>query len=95
MDVLNLTHSPENCLNFGCFGRSSQLGRRPCRRRVTDECQLLPRGHRQHRATQRQVSNQASDEQGLLAKSAMQVAEYEHQCQKRCSNGRVAGDGDW
>ena len=24
----------------------------------------------------------------------MQVPEYEHQCKKRCSNGRVASDGD-
>ncbi len=23
-----------------------------------------------------------------------QVPEYEHQCKKRCSNGRVASDGD-
>ena len=59
-----------------------------------DECRPSPRGHRQHRVTQRQANNQASDEQGLLGKSAMQVPEYDHQYKKRRSNGRVAGDGD-
>ena len=59
-----------------------------------DECQPLPRGLRQHRVIQRQVSNQASDEQGPLGKGAMQVPEYEQRCQKRSSNGRVASDGD-
>jgi hypothetical protein len=38
--------------------------------------------------------NQASDDQGLLGKSAMQVPEYEDQCEKRCSNSRVVSDGD-
>ena len=61
---------------------------------MKDKCQLPPRGRRQHRAAQRQASNQASDEQGLLGKRAMQVLEYEHQWKKRSSNGRVAGDGD-
>ena len=93
MYALNLTHSPENDLILG-VGRSSQTGRRPCRRRVKDECQLSPRGRRQHRVEQRQACNQASDEQGLLGKCARQVLEYEHQCNKRGSNGRVASDGD-
>lgn len=53
-----------------------------------------PRGRRQHRVAQRQASNQASDEQGFLGKRAKQVPEYERQCNKRSSNGRVASDGD-
>ena len=59
-----------------------------------DERRMSPRGLRQHRATQRYASNQASDEQGLLEKCAMQVPEYELQCKKRSSNGRVASDED-
>ena len=40
-----------------------------------------PRGLRQHRVTQRQASNQASDEQGALGEStAMEVPEYPAQC---------------
>ena len=53
-------------------GRTFHYGRRPCRRRANDERRKPPRGRRQHRATQRQASNQASDEQGLLGKCAMQ-----------------------
>ncbi len=37
---------------------------------TSTECS--PRGLRQHRVAQRQVSNQASDEQGLLGQRAMQ-----------------------
>ena len=59
-----------------------------------DERRMPPRGRRQHRVAQRHASNQASDEQGLLGKRAMQVPEYDHQCKKRCSDGRVASDGD-
>jgi len=47
------------------------------------ETSLLPppRGLRQHRAAQRQASNQASDEQGALGESsAMEVPEYPVQC---------------
>ena len=56
--------------------------------------QVTPRSRRQHRDTQRYASNQASDEQVLLGKCATQVPEYEDQCKKRCSNGRVASDGN-
>ncbi len=92
MYALNLNLSPENPI-LG-VGRSSQSGRRPCRRRAKDECQLPPRGRRQHRVVQRQARNQASDDQGLLGKCARQVPEYERQYKKRYSNGRVASDGD-
>ncbi|MBL7178062.1 MAG: hypothetical protein ISS66_19735 [Desulfobacteraceae bacterium] len=54
-----------------------------------------PRGLRQHRATQRQASNQAGDDQGALGEStAMEVPEYHGQCKKRSWDGRVASDGD-
>ena len=54
-----------------------------------------PRGRRQHRAAQRQASNQASDEQGALGESsAMEVPEYLVQYEKRARDGRVASDGD-
>ncbi len=92
MYALNLNRSPEKLLILG-VGRSYHAGRRSGRRRAKDECQLPPRGLRQHRVAQRHASNQASDE-GLLGKSVMQVPEYEHQCKKRCSNGHVASDGD-
>ena len=52
--------------------RSFQFGRRPCAKRVIDERGASPRGLRRHRVTQRLVSNQASDEQGLLGKCARQ-----------------------
>ena len=66
MYALNLNRSPEKPLILG-VGRSPQIGRRSYRRRAKDECQLPPRGLRQHRAAQRHASNQASDE-GLLGK---------------------------
>jgi len=62
--ALNLNRSPEKPLILG-VGRSCQTGRRPCRRRAKDECQLSPRGLRQHRVAQRYASNQASDERAL------------------------------
>jgi hypothetical protein len=70
--ALNLKHSPENRRISG-VGRSYRVGRRPCGRYAKDEYQPSPRGLRQHRVTQRQASNQASDEQGLLGQSAMQT----------------------
>jgi len=69
--ALNLKQSPENSLILG-VSRSSHFGRRRNRKRVTDERGLPPRGLRQHRAVQRIASNQASDEQGLLGRSARQ-----------------------
>jgi hypothetical protein len=91
--AVNLTHSPETLGLWG-MSRSYQAGRRRCGRRASDECQRSPRGLRQHRVMQGQVSNQASDEQGRLGNGAMRVPEYEHQCKKRGSKGRVASDGD-
>ena len=55
-----------------------------------------PRGLRQHRAAQRQASNQASDEnQVLLGKTSTEVPEYSVQCKKRTGEGtsRVMGTG--
>ena len=69
--ALNLTRSPEKAEIWG-VSRSHRYGRRRCGRCATDECQPSPRGLRQHRGTQRQASNQASDEQGLLGNSARQ-----------------------
>ena len=40
------------------------------------------------------VGNQASDEQGLLGKGAMQYPSTDDQCKKRRSDGRVASDRD-
>jgi len=40
------------------------------------------------------VSNQASDDQGLLGKGAMQYPSTGDQCNKRRSDGRVASDKD-
>ena len=53
-----------------------------------------PRGLRQHRARQRQRSNQASDERALWESSARGIPEYSDQCKKRAGNGIVASDGD-
>ena len=82
MYALNLPHSPENYLILG-VSRSLHRGRRQNGKRDMDERGLSPRGRRQHRAAQRHVSNQASDDQGLLGKCATQVPEYGHQCEKR------------
>ncbi len=91
--ALNLNRSPEKILILG-VGRSPGNRRRPHTRRAKDERRVPPRGLRQYRDAQRQASNQASDEQGLLGKCATQVPEYGHQCEKRGSNGRVASDRD-
>ena len=59
-----------------------------------DEFASPPRSLRQHRAAQRQASNQASDEQGALGEAmAREVPEYFVQCKKRARKGRVASDG--
>ena len=55
-----------------------------------------PRGLRQHRAAQRQASNQASDaNQALLGKTSTEVPEYSVQCKKSMEEGtsRVMGTG--
>ncbi len=49
------------------YPTSYQFGRRRSGRCVTDECRPSPRGLRQHRVIQRQVSNQASDDPGSWA----------------------------
>ncbi len=69
--ALNLTRSPEKAEIWG-VSLSYRYGCRRCGRRDTDEYRPSPRGLRQHRGTQRQASNQASDEQGLLGNSARQ-----------------------
>ena len=96
MFALNLTRSPEKRRILG-VSRSYHLGRRQHGKRDKDERGLSPRGLRQHRVAQRHASNQASDEQGLLGKSARQVPEYGHQCKKRCvqmAASRVMGTGE-
>jgi len=80
--ALNLKRSSENLHVLG-VSRSFHDGRRRNRKRAKDKRGLSPRGLRQHRAAQRYAINQASDEQGLLGKCAMQVPEYGHQCKKR------------
>ncbi len=92
--ALNLKRSPENAEIWG-VSRSYRYGRRRCGRCATDECRPSPRGLRQHRVTQRQASNQASDEQGLLGNRAMQYPSMglnvKREVQKAAS--RVMGAG--
>ena len=92
--ALNLTHSPEN---QGFWERADPLqqGAGHAVSAIKTSAKPTPRGLRQHRAAQRQASNQASDEQGALGEStAMEVPEYLVQCKKRTWDGRVASDGD-
>jgi len=92
--ALNLTHSPEK---YECWERADPLllGAGQAVSAIETSTEPSPRGRRQHRATQRQASNQASDEQGALGESAaMEVPEYLAQCRKRARDGRVASDGD-
>ena len=91
--ALNLNHSPENRRISG-EGRSYRVGRRPCVRCVEDEHRAPPRGLRQHRVTQRQASNQASDEQGLSGQCAKQPPSMGGNVKKSRSKGRVASDED-
>ena len=91
--ALNLTRSPENAVFWECsdpflWGVGQAASTLETRTKPT------PRGLRQHRAAQQQVSNQASDDQGLLGKSAMEVPEYLNRCKRRFREGRVASDGD-
>jgi hypothetical protein len=67
--AMNLERSPENS-DF--WERADPLagGAGETEGAHKDECQPPPRGLRQHRAAQRKVINQASDEQGLLEKDA-------------------------
>ena len=93
-EALNLTHSPEK---LGYWDRADPLavGAGHAVSAVETSAKPTPRGLRQHRAAQRQASNQASDDQGALGEStAMEVPEYHDQCKKRSWDGRVAGDGD-
>jgi hypothetical protein len=59
--ALNLTHSPET---FECWERADPflLGAGQAVSATETSTEPTPRGRRQHRATQRQASNQASDE---------------------------------
>ena len=59
--ALNLTHSPEK---FECWERADPflLGAGQAVSATETSTEPTPRGRRQHRATQRQASNQASDE---------------------------------
>ena len=63
--ALNLEYSPEKC-GFWDSADPLWLGAGHAVSTVQTSSKLTPRGLRQHRVTQRQVSNQASDDQGLL-----------------------------
>ncbi|RPJ09418.1 MAG: hypothetical protein EHM36_04345 [Deltaproteobacteria bacterium] len=92
--ALNLTHSPEK---FGYWERADPffLGAGQAVSAIETSTEPTPRGRRQHRATQRQASNQASDEQGALGETtAKEEPEYLVQYKKRAGDGRVASDGD-
>ena len=92
--ALNLTHSPEN-REFWVRADPFQTGAGHVVSAIPTSAEPTPRGLRQHRAAQRQASNQASDEQGALGElTAMEVPEYLGQCEKRAREGRVASDGD-
>ena len=92
--VLNLTHSPEK-IEFWESADPLILGAGHAVSALKTSAEPTPRGLRQHRATQRQASNQASDDQGALGESAaMEVPEYHVQYKKRAWDGRVASDGN-
>jgi hypothetical protein len=92
--ALNLTHSSEN-KPFWDVADPFEEGAGQAVSTIGTSAKPTPRGLRRHRAEQRQVSNQASDDQGALGEStAKAVPEYHGQCKKRSWDGRVAGDGD-
>ena len=92
--ALNLTHSPEN-IGYWESADPFQTGAGQAVSALKTSAEPTPRGLRQHRATQRQASNQASDDQGALGESAaMEVPEYHVQYKKRARDGRVASDGN-
>ena len=63
--ALNLQHSPEN-KEFRDSADPLVLGAGHAASTLRTSAKPTPRGLRQHRVTQQQVSNQASDDQGLL-----------------------------
>ena len=63
--VLNLTHSSEK-LEFWESADPLTMGAGHAVSAVKTSAKPTPRGLRQHRVIQRQASNQASDDQGLL-----------------------------
>jgi hypothetical protein len=92
--ALNLTRSPEKP---ECWDSADPLakGAGHAASMLLTSAKPTPRGLRQHRAEQRQVDNQASDDQGALGESsAMAVPEYRVRCKKRPRDGRVASDGN-
>ena len=92
--ALNLTRSSEK-LSFWEWAEPFIVGAGHVAQTVRTSLRPPPRGLRQHRATQRQASNQASDEQGALGElTAMEVPEYPAQYKQRVGDGRVASDGD-
>ena len=92
--ALNLKHSPEK-MEFWEIADPFDVGAGHAVSTLGTSAEPTPRGLRQHRAVQRQASNQASDDQGALGEStAMEVPEYPDQCKKRAGDGRVASDGD-
>jgi hypothetical protein len=90
--ALNLTHSPEN-QRFWERADPFQNGAGQVVSAIQTSTEPTPRGRRQHRAAQRQASNQASDEQGALGELSASP-EYLAQYEKRAREGRVASDGD-
>ena len=91
--ALNLTRSPENCT---VWDGADPLIKGAGHAVNTSETSVKPppRGLRQHRAAQRQRSNQASDERALGEQTARGDPEYPDQCKKRAGKGNVASDGD-
>jgi len=63
--VLNLTHSPEK-IEFWESADPFKSGAGHAVSALKTSVEPTPRGLRQHRVIQRQTSNQASDDQGLL-----------------------------
>ena len=92
MDALNLNHSSENT-GFWVWADPFSQGAghaggalktsADCPPGVADSIEL----HNGMQVTRRATIK-------ALGKYTMQMPEYDHQCKKRCSNGRVASDGD-
>ena len=93
--ALNLTQSPEN-LEIWERADPFHSGAGQAASAIETSAKPTPRGPRQHRAVQRQASNQASDEHMRLLGNppCKQTPEYRAQCKKRVREGHVASDGD-
>ena len=93
MNALNLNRSSEKLIDFGCgpiLSSWAQAMQEARKRRVP----TAPPGSQTASSCTTAYKQPGERRTRVLGESVTQVPEYDHQCKKRCSNDRVAGDGD-